>query len=157
MVSVKDGAMTKVAENKVASAIYKVIRTSQDDYALACSSGLFFATYEARQKKFVKSPDFYMSDHLVTQLYEVSPNKFAVGCWGVPYMALIDKHRKTLIKVDCPLSDETQCTDLIPLPGFNAITFPFLVQRNSKAINLVNLSTLTMHRLMMRQNQAGSF
>lgn len=66
MISIKDGAMTKVAENKVASAIYQVIRTTQDDYALACSGGLFFATYDGRTKKFIKSPDFLLSDHLVT-------------------------------------------------------------------------------------------
>ena len=71
MISIKDGAMTKVAENKVASAIYKVIRTSQDDYALACSGGLFFATYDSRKKQFVKSPDFFLTDHLITQVFEV--------------------------------------------------------------------------------------
>ena len=150
MVTIKDGAMTKIAENKVASAIYKVIRTSQDDYALACSGGLFFASYDARMKKFIKSPDFLLSDHLITQLYEVSPNRFAVGCWGVPWVAVVDKVRRTLIKVDCPLSDETQCTDLLPLPNFNYQSFPFLLMRNSKAVNLVNLQNLSVHRLLMR-------
>ena len=66
MIEIRDGAMTKIAENKVASAIYKVIRTSQDDYALACSGGLFFASYDARSKKFIKAPDFLLSDHLIT-------------------------------------------------------------------------------------------
>ena len=58
--------MMKVTENKVASAIYKVLRTSQDDYALACSGGLFFAAYDNRTKKFSKLPEFYMADHVVT-------------------------------------------------------------------------------------------
>ena len=72
-------------------------------------------------------------------------------------MALVDKRKRTLVKIECPLADETQCTDLIPLPGYNYRSFPFLLQRNSKAINLVNLATLSMHRLLMRQNQSGSF
>ena len=66
MIAVKDGAMTKVAENKVASAVNKVVRTTQDDYVLACSGGLFFASYDWRQKKFIKQDDFFLSDHLVT-------------------------------------------------------------------------------------------
>ena len=93
----------------------------------------------------------------MTQVYEVSPNKFAVGCWGVPWVALVDKVQKTLIKIPCPLPDETQCTDLVPLPDFNLRTFPILILRNSRALNLVNLSNFTMHRLLMRHNQSGSF
>ena len=98
-----------------------------------------------------------MSDHVVTQLYEIGPNRFAAGCWGVPWIAVIDKRKRTLIKVECPLGDETQCTDLLPMPGYNARSFPFLLQRNSKALNIVNLATLSMHRLIMRPNQQGSF
>ena len=124
---------------------------------MACSGGLFFASYDARKKIFSKSAEFFLSDHLVTQVFEVSPNKFACGCWGVPWVALIDKVKRSLVKIECPLGDETQCTDLIPLPGFNSRSFPCLLLRNSKAVNLVNLTTLTMHRLMMRQNQVGSF
>ena len=101
-------------------------------------------------KKFTKSPDFLLSDHVVTQVFEVGSNMFAVGCWGVPWVALVDRAKGTLIKIACPLGDETQCTDLAPLPGFNSQSFPFLLQRNSKAINLVNLATLSMHRLIMR-------
>ena len=86
----------------------------------------------------------------------MSPNKFAVGCWGVPWVGIVDKQKRSLIKIDCPLGDELQCTDLIPLPGYNSRSFPFLLLRNSKAINLVNTSSVSMHRLLMRQNQAGS-
>ena len=83
--------MTKIAENKVTSGIYKVIQTTQDDFALACSGGLYFATLDKVKQKFVLKKDFFLADHLVTQIYEVSPNKFAVGCWGVPWVALVDK------------------------------------------------------------------
>lgn len=72
-------------------------------------------------------------------------------------MALVDKKQRTLVKIECPLSDETQCTDLVPLPGFDIQTFPFLLQRNSKAINLISLASMSMHRLLMIENQTGSF
>ena len=90
-------------------------------------------------------------------MVEVAPNKFAVGCWGVPWVALVDKNKRSLVKVNCPLADESQTTDLIKLPGFDLRNFPCLILRNSKAINLVNLANLTMHRLLQKQNQSGSF
>lgn len=74
---------------------------------MACSGGLFFATYDARLKKFIKSPEFLLTDHLVTQVFEVSPDKFAVGCWGVPWVGLVDKRKRSLVKIECPLADET--------------------------------------------------
>ena len=72
MVSIKDGKLTKIAESKIAGAIYKVIRTSQDDYALACSNGLYFADYDNRHKKFFIAKEFFLSDLVVTQVVEVS-------------------------------------------------------------------------------------
>ena len=149
--------MTLEAETKVTSAIFKVIKTSNEDLALACSGGLYFAQYDSAWKKFSVSADFLLVDHLITQLVEVSAGKFAVGCWGVPCVGLVDKKQRTLVKIDCPMQDETQCTDLIALPGFDMRTFPFLVQRNCKTINLINLANLSMHRLFKSENQSGSF
>ena len=67
-VNKEDGTMTKEAENKVTSAIFKVLKTSSasDEFALACSGGLYFAKYEEPWKRFVVSSDFLMVDHLVT-------------------------------------------------------------------------------------------
>lgn len=82
----------------------------------------------------------------------MGPNKFAVGCWGVSWVGLVDKQTRTLVKIDCPMADETQCTDLVKLPGFDAKSFPYLIQRNSKAINLINLGSLSMSRLLKSDN-----
>ena len=107
MVSIKDGTLTKIAESKIAGAIYKVAKTSQDDYALACSGGLYFADYDNRHKKFFKAKEFFLSDHVVTQVFEVSNNRYAVGCWNVSWIAIVDKLKRSLIKINCPLQDET--------------------------------------------------
>lgn len=44
----ESGILVKVAETKVTDAIYKVIKTRgpPNEFALACSGGLFFARYE---------------------------------------------------------------------------------------------------------------
>ena len=125
--------------------------------ALACSGGLYFARYEAPWKRFTVQADFLLTDHLITQVVEVAPETFAVGLWGVAWVGLVDKKQRALFKIDCPTADETSCTDLVPLPGFNAQSFPFLIQRNNKALNLVNLKSLSMHRLVENENQPGSF
>ena len=67
MISISaDGNMTLEAENKVTSAIFKVIKTSGEDLALACSGGLYFAQYDSSWKKFSVSSDFLLVDHLIT-------------------------------------------------------------------------------------------
>ena len=134
-----------------------MIKTSNDEFALGCSGGLYFARYEAPWKRFIVSTDFLLTDHLVTALVEVSPDVFAVGCWGVPWVGLVNRKQRSLFKIECPTNEETSCTDLVPLPGFNDQTFPFLMQRNQKAINLVNLRSLSMHRMVESENQPGSF
>lgn len=96
--------------------------------------------------------DFLLTDHLVTQVVEVAPETFAVGLWGVAWVGLVQKKQRALFKIECPTAEETSCTDLIPLPGFHAQSFPFLIQRNQKALNLVNLKSLSMHRLLENEN-----
>ena len=75
----------------------------------------------------------------------------------MPWVGLVDRIHKTLIKIECPSPDEIQCTDLTPLPGFNPQSFPFLVQRNAKAVNLVDLGGFFMHTLLVGENQSGAF
>ena len=65
-VTIQDNQMVKVAENKVTSGIYKVVRTTQDDFALACSGGLYFAKLDPIKRKFTLQKDFLLADHLVT-------------------------------------------------------------------------------------------
>lgn len=84
----------------------------------------------------------------MTQVHEVTPNIFVVGIWGVPWAGLVDRRRRTLIKMQCPMESETQCTDLVLFPYFNYRTFPFILMRNSKAINLINLANFSVHRLI---------
>lgn len=108
-------------------------------------------------RKFTVMQDYLLTDLIVTQVVEVAPNMFLVGCWGTPWVGLVDRLQKTLIKIECPTAEEIQCTDLVPLPGFNAQSFPFLVQRNSKALNLIDLAGLSMHRLVLSDNQSGAF
>lgn len=74
MVSLTEqGTLIKVAENKVTDAIFKVIKTRgpANEFALACSGGLFFARYEKistrkGKTKFIIAQDFLLANLIVT-------------------------------------------------------------------------------------------
>ena len=103
----KDRNLVKESEEKLTNAIFKVIKTSGGEVALACSGGLYFARYDNQMKKFVISSDFLLMDHLVTQIVEVDTNKFVVGLWGVSWVGFVNKEQRTLVKIACPATDET--------------------------------------------------
>jgi len=93
-----------------------------------------------------------LADQIVTQVFEVSPNKFLCGVWGEAAAYLCVKGEKTAIKINCPSADETQCTDLVEVPDFNAKSNPYVILRNNKAINLVDTVNLKIHRLTLTTN-----
>jgi hypothetical protein len=80
-----------------------------------------------------------------------------VGSWGSPWAAVVDKQKQTAHKIWCPFTDETQCSDLEPLPDFDIRSFPFVLHRNRKSLNLINLRTGKMNRLLMRENNSTTF
>lgn len=97
-----------------------------------------------------------LSDQIVTQVFEVAPNKFLCGIWGEAAAYLCVKGEKTAIKINCPTSEETQCTDLVEVPEFNFKSNPYVLMRNNKALNLIDVANLKIHRLTLTDNQRGS-
>lgn len=98
-----------------------------------------------------------LQGELLTQIFEIAPNKFAVGSWGQPWTAVIDKQAGSVNKIHCLHQNQNQTTDLAPLIGFDVRHFPFLVLRTKESLNLVNLRTGKMNLLLQRPNNAGSF
>jgi len=131
--------MVVEAESKVTNAIYKVIRTKGDMFALATASGLKFAKLNGDRKSFVLQKDILLAETLLTQVTEVAQDIFLVGCWGQPWAALCSKKTKAVQKIPTPSLEETQTTNLILLPGFSLRSFPFAIMRTNKSLNLVDL------------------
>ena len=76
--------------------------------------------------------------------------------WGEAAAYICIKGDKTAIRINCPSADETQCTDLVEVPDFNAKGNPYLIMRNNKAINLVDTVNLKIYRLALTSNQRGT-
>ncbi len=51
------------------------------------------------------------------------------------------------MKIRCPIADESQCTDIIAVPEYDLRMNPYLIVRNCKAINLLDLRNLKLTRL----------
>jgi hypothetical protein len=71
---------------------------------------------------------------------EVGEGSFLVGCWGFSFLAICNKHSEKVTKISMSSTDETQCTDLLLLPGFNPTSFPFALTRSNKGLGLVDLA-----------------
>ena len=83
----------------------------------------------------------------MTQLFEISQNKFLCGIWGESAAYICTKGEQTAIKLNCPTAEETQCTDILPVPDFNPKSNPYLIMRNNKGFNLVDVGQLKIHKL----------
>ena len=76
--------------------------------------------------------------------------------WGEAAAYLCIKGEKTAIRINCPSSEETQCTDLVEVPDFNAKSNPYLIMRNNKAINLIDTVNMKIYRLALTSKQRGT-
>ena len=123
-----------------------------DEIAIAAATGLYFCQYDSIQKAFQMQQEYQLADLIVTQVFEVSPNRFLCGVWGEAAAYLCVKGEKTAIKINCPSLEETQCTDLVEVPDFNAKSNPYLIMRNNKAINLIDTANMKIYRLALTPN-----
>lgn len=74
--------MQLIAESKVSSAIYEVCRAATSEFALATQTGLYFCTYESTDNCFVMRDEYYLTEYIVTQVYQASKDLFICGLWG---------------------------------------------------------------------------
>jgi hypothetical protein len=53
----------------------------------------------------LQSNKVMLQGELLTQIFEVAPNKFLVASWGSAWAAVIDKLANTVSKIYCPETD----------------------------------------------------
>jgi len=47
-----------------------------------------------------------------------------------------------------PLWCNALCTDLVPLPGYHPVTFPYFISKTMRSINLVDFREMKIHILV---------
>lgn len=99
-VTIDKNGLAILSEQKVADAIYKVIRTFSGDFALACSNGLYFASFDPQTRSFqLNEKKVLLQGQLLTQVCEAAPNKFVIGSWSAPWVAYVDRKSGTHVKI----------------------------------------------------------
>ena len=101
--------------------------------------------------------DYYLSESIVTCVMEVAPGKFVAGVWGEAFVAFIQRNGRLMSKIKCPMPTETQCTDLLPVPDFDFRVNPFILVRNCRAVNLLDLKNMQLIRLSQIPNHNSAY
>ena len=106
--------------------------------------------------------EYHIVESIVTQVFQASRHTFVCGLWSEPYVSIVNRQDKSALRrVQYPgaiptRDSEFQCTDLLPLPGFDLEQFPYALFRTNRAINLVDLRAGRTYNLITLANQSGT-
>ena len=143
--------LQKLHELKLLDAnISKVIRTTRDDLALGTSKGVHF--YKVNQD-FSMEPSceaVCLTECDVTELSEFAIDKYVVAAWNSNDMLVVDRARPRdapgILRE--PLWCNNLCTDLVPMPDYHPIVFPFYLSKSLRSIKLINFRTMKIFTLI---------
>lgn len=85
----------------------------------------------------------------ITELSEYALDQYVVGQWSENDFLIFDraqmKEKPKVIKQ--PLWCNALCTDLVPLPGYHPISFPFYISKTMRSLNLIDFKEKKVHVL----------
>ena len=116
-----------------------MIKTDKpNEYCFGCGNGMYFATLE--NDRFILGEDKIFTGKYVTQVCLMPRGAFVCSIWNQTGVFVVDRSPKSKPqKVEDPRYN-SHTTDLKPLfPDQNFDDFPYLVQRNKNAINVIDL------------------
>ena len=86
----------------------------------------------------------------ITELSEYALDQYVVGQWSENDFVTFD--RKNLHKefgvIKQPLWCNALCTDLVPLPGYHPVSFPFYISKTMRSLNLIDFKERKAHVLV---------
>lgn len=119
--------------------ISKIILTSRKDFALGTESGVVFCCLKSGNNLVLTSERYCLKGKDITELSEYDTDKFAVGQWSENDFLLFDRNQVDIIKViKMPLWCNALCTDLIAMPQYHPVTFPFYLSKTMRSLNLID-------------------
>ena len=133
--------LMKLKEFKLFDAnISKVVRTTRNDFVFGTSDGVQFFKLN-NNHEFEPSPEPpYLAGKDVTEVSEFSHDRFVVGLWNENDFLLINRNDPNGApeKLIEPLWCNNLCTDMVPVPGYHPMTFPFYLSKTLRSINLID-------------------
>ena len=77
-------------------------------------------------------------------------DQYVIGLWNENDFLIVD--RKNLSaepeSMKNPLWCNNLCTDLVPLPGYHPVTFPYFFAKTLRSISLLDFNTRQVHTLL---------
>jgi hypothetical protein len=130
--------------------IYLIQKTSQPNTVVVCSySGVhFIKVYTDPQTLTMSlhlSDTSYITDQFVNKVVEFSPGKFLASVWDSNRFIVIDHEQERIAhQIIHPHREslQTRCWGLVPVPGFDIDSVPFVFARDNTGIVLINVKEL---------------
>ena len=90
----------------------------------------------------------------VTEVSEFSHDRFVIGLWNENDFLIIDRNRmgQQPEKLVEPLWCNNLCTDMVPIPGYHPLTFPFYLSKTLRSISIIDFRAKKVYTLLETQD-----
>ena len=153
--STHPGPLQKLRELKIFEAnISKVVRTTRNDFVFGTSNGIYFFKMKDQYNMEPTNEPIQLEGKDVTEISEFSHDRFVIGLWNENDFLMIDRNRLGMQpeKLIEPLWCNNLCTDLVPIPGYHPVTFPFYLSKTLRSISIIDFRTKKVYTLLETQD-----
>lgn len=147
--------LVKLYETRISEAnISKVVRTTRDDFAFATSKGVLFFRLN---KDMTLEPSCQVTcipGCDITELSEYAIDQYVVASWQSNDYLTFDRKNpsaKPLLLKE-PLWCNNLCTDLVPMPDYHPIFYPFYISKSLRSVKLINFKNRKIYTLVETQD-----
>lgn len=114
---------------------------SDRELALGTITGVHIAAVGIRT--ITRSHEHFLKGRNIWNISEYDDNKLICTRWDQPHVYLLDRTNPQSLKKTVEIKDldstNKNITDLMPLPAYDPVEFPFFVKRGAKRISLIDL------------------
>jgi len=146
----KGAQITNAAHLRDVGGIWCICGVNNDtELALGTISGVHIATIGIRTIN--RSHEQYMQGKNIWNICEYDDNKLICTRWDQPHLYLLDRtdpqSLKKTVEIKDPDATNKNITDLVPLPSYDPIEFPFILKRGQKRVSLVDVLNMKSYTL----------
>ena len=138
----RDIKILNASHHKELGGIWCMCGVNNDtELALGTNTGVHIAVIG--NQTIDRSADHYMKGKSIWNISEFDDNKLVCTRWDQPHVYILDRNDpqslKRTIEIKDPDSANKNITDLLPLPAYDPVEFPFYIKRGLKRLTLVDV------------------
>ena len=132
---------------------------NDNELALGTISGVHIAQIGART--ITRGHEHYLKDRNIWNICEYDDNKLICTRWDTPHLYLLDRTEpgtlKKPVEIKDPDPNNKNVTDLVPLPAYDPVEFPFFVKRGLRRIEIVDVVSRQLYTMYEDQNNKWGY